>query len=110
MSVSTLQVSWPTEESLQPLDRAFGKAYEELEGVVHDLKQATGVYAADGLWPEPLPSFETVGIVWVLLDNLRSEISQFEDRARDIERLLAEVDTIRRDGPLSVAREGESDA
>ncbi len=104
MSVQTYPVTWPTEESFKPLDEALATAFNELEGKVLNLRLLvdgpTTFEALDRLWPDPRPTFETVGVLWNALGNLRVDIDQLTSEAEKLEHLIRGVNEIRRDGPL----------
>ena len=104
MSVQTYPVSWLTEQNFKPLDSALGTAFNELEGTVSYLRSLvdgpTTFEALDGRWPTPLPTFETVGVLWNALGNLRVDIDQLTSEAEKLEHLIRDVNEIRRDGPL----------
>ena len=103
MSVSTYPATWPTEASFKTLEEALGTAFNELEGVVGYLRSVVegpdGGGWSDG-WPDPLPTFETVGVLWNAIDEIRVDLAQCTTKADELEKLLDEVNAIRRDGPL----------
>jgi len=103
MSVHTYPVEWLTEEYFKPLDDALATAFSELEGKVHRLRLLVDGPKADSPsegWPDPLPTFETVGVLWNALGNLRTDIDQLASEATKLENLIRDVNEIRRDAPL----------
>jgi len=104
MSVQTYPVTWPTEESFKPLDDALNTAFNELEERVLCLRSLvdgpTTFEALDGRWPDPRPTFETMGLLWNALGNLRTDLDQLTSEAETFERLIHEVNEIRRDAPV----------
>jgi len=104
MSVQTYPVSWLTEQNFKPLDSALGTAFNELEGTVSYLRSLVdgpnaSPRSSEG-WPTPLPTFETVGVLWNALGNLHVDIDQLTSEAEKLEHLIRGVNEIRRDGPL----------
>lgn len=111
MSVSTFPATWPSEASYEPIDKALATADNELEDLAHELREAIdGPDESDAFWPRPLPTFETVGMLWSHLHDLRMDIHQLTEKADTIESLIDAVNAIRRDGPLQQFEGGESDA
>jgi hypothetical protein len=100
MSVSTHPASWPTEATFKPLDDAFATAFTELEGTVGYLEKLVD---EEG-WPDPPPTFETIGVLYNALDGLRTDLDQCTDKADELEKLVDRVNAIRRDRPFRVKR------
>ena len=102
MSVSTHPVSWPTEASFKPLDDAFCKAYNELEAVVLRLRS---IINKSGGWsgpdfPDPPPTFETVGVLYNALDCIRMDLWQCTEQTNELESQLDEINAMRREIPV----------
>jgi hypothetical protein len=108
MTTATFPATWPAEARFEPIDQALTAAYNELEEFVRELRAAIdGPDESKVFWPRPLPTFETVGMLWSQLDGLRMDIHQLTEEADTIEGLIDEVNTIRRDGALQDFEGGE---
>ena len=95
MSVSTYPALWPTEEALEHIGDELQQGYDDLEFVTHRLKEACSREEASQ--PEPLPTLETVGVVWSFLAGLRLQVDQLGREADEVEELLGRLDAIRLD-------------
>lgn len=106
-TVSTYPALWPTEEAVGFLDDKLQEAFNDLELVTHRMKEAT---RDDGRQPEPLPTLETVGVVWSFLVGLRLQLDQLGREANEVEDLLGRLDAIRLDHRTTMFSQRPEDA
>jgi hypothetical protein len=97
MTTATDTATWPTEETYEAAVDALANAYNHVEKILWDLNSILGPYNDEGKTPAELPTAETVGLMWSFLDDLESEVGQARRNAANLERMLREVDTMRRE-------------
>lgn len=106
MTTATISATWPTEESLKPVEDALAAAFNETERLLWDLTKLIKPWMDEGICPDPLPTTATIGTLYSFHDTLRSEIDSIREHANSLESYMRDIDTMR----LAAKAEARRDA
>ena len=109
MTTATASVTWPTEECLRPVEKALNAAFNAVEGVSHPIGQVVSAYMDKGVVSDPIPSTETIGVLYSFIETLKSSTAALSDLAETLRTDLREIDAMRLDAAAAATERNRGD-